>query len=213
MQVGDVFGRFTVQRIFNEYGEKSTKYLAECLCSCGTVKNVRRDNLRTGLSGSCGCLRNEHVRSAVRKHGKSLPKVRNGTYRCWTHMRHNCLPGLRMSKHAERWNSYANFLEDMGEANGRKLGRFDTSLSYSKENCVWVDPNEIHLFSRKGIIFVVIDGKRRSLTDACKIYNVSRRVIYDRMVRYGVDFYQAVENDKTVLEKSLEEKLKERLCT
>ncbi len=213
MKVGDVFGRYTVQKLINESVEgKRTKYLAECVCLCGTVKIVRRDNLKSGLSESCGCLRNDLVRNACIKHGKSSAETINGTYRCWTHMRHNCKPGLRMSEFDDRWDSFSNFLEDMGESNGRRLGRFDPTLPYSKENCLWVDPRDIQLFSRKGIAFVEIGGKRTSLTDACEIYKVSRQVIYERMVRYGVDFYQAVENDKSVLEKSLNEKLKEKQC-
>lgn len=38
-------------------------YIYECLCECGTVLDVRKGNLRSGHTQSCGCLKKEKVRN------------------------------------------------------------------------------------------------------------------------------------------------------
>lgn len=47
-------------------------------------------------------------------------------------------------KICERWQSYSNFKEDMGESykTGLTLDRLDSSKDYSKENCQWLTKSE-----------------------------------------------------------------------
>ncbi len=39
----------------------------ECLCTCGTVKTVRADNVKAGSTLSCGCLSREKASERLRK--------------------------------------------------------------------------------------------------------------------------------------------------
>ena len=55
VEVGSKIGRWTVLR---ETRKNGTKYF-ECLCECGTVKEIYYRSLETGVSQSCGCLRGE----------------------------------------------------------------------------------------------------------------------------------------------------------
>lgn len=61
LTAGDLFGRWTVlnAKAFREKSGKTRVYLFECKCSCGTVKNISKRHLVTGVSKSCGCLRRE----------------------------------------------------------------------------------------------------------------------------------------------------------
>lgn len=88
-----------------------------------------------------------------------LPNVKHGhakkgqvtlTYRVWLNMRNRCnnpnYPGYAnyggkgITVHP-RWDSFENFLEDMGEQPvGLILDRRNNELGYSKENCRWVTP-------------------------------------------------------------------------
>lgn len=56
------FGRLTVLK---ENGKDSKgKILWSCQCSCGTIKDIRGSDLRSGKTLSCGCLRNNRVRES-----------------------------------------------------------------------------------------------------------------------------------------------------
>jgi hypothetical protein len=60
---GKVFGRLTVLRRGTDYnGNKLTdngETLWVCKCACGKRRTVRRSNLVSGATKSCGCLRIE----------------------------------------------------------------------------------------------------------------------------------------------------------
>ena len=48
----------------------------ECLCSCGAVKIIRADNVKSGSTLSCGCLSREKVSARLKKlhRGKDTPE-------------------------------------------------------------------------------------------------------------------------------------------
>ena len=60
--IGQTFGRLTVLKqaghLVEPSGQKKLLYL--CKCSCGNKVTVRANNLKTGRTKSCGCLKREH---------------------------------------------------------------------------------------------------------------------------------------------------------
>ena len=71
------------------------------------------------------------------KHGYAGTKVHNA----WRGMRRRCgkLPGYTEIMFCERWDSFLNFLEDMGEPPSGKiaLGRINHDKDYGPGNCRW----------------------------------------------------------------------------
>src|SRR5579872_4314006 len=80
--VGQTFHRWTVRK-------ELPKQLVECECSCGTIKQVRKDDLKRGVSKSCGCfMRDEVVR---RNHARITHRKRDTRiYHIWKGMKQRC---------------------------------------------------------------------------------------------------------------------------
>lgn len=110
-----------------------TQYL--CRCNCGKEVVVYGCSLITNHTKSCGCLKN----------GKKTRSHK--LYNTWKDMKGRCYNinlknykyyGERGIKVCERWkNSFANFLEDMGEKPSPKLSidRINNDLHYSCGKC------------------------------------------------------------------------------
>jgi len=74
------------------------------------------------------------------------------TYRAWTNMKTRCNNSnyKNTDRYKEdgityepRWESYQNFLTDLGEApEGLQLDRKDNDGDYCKDNCRWATPSE-----------------------------------------------------------------------
>ena len=119
----------------------AVRYLGDsiwkCHCECGGTKNVHMTSLQRNTTTSCGCVH------GLTTHGYTGTR----TYESWCHMHQRCYnPKARQYKWyggkgitvAERWNSFDNFLSDMGERpKGMSLDRLDPHKNYTPENCRW----------------------------------------------------------------------------
>jgi hypothetical protein len=136
---GQVFQRFTVLSLAFR---KNSRAWWICSCECGATATVEQRNLRTGNSGSCGCLARDHQRAAITKHGLA------GTpeYKAFCSARARCTkPSDRNWPHYGgrgiefRLESLQHFLDEIGPKPSPELSldRIDNDGHYEPGNVRW----------------------------------------------------------------------------
>jgi len=146
---GKGFGRLTVSRQagFNRSGEA----LWLCVCSCQSELKVSGNNLRSGNSQSCGCLKKEVLGVASITHGHTRNKRWSPEYRTWVAMMARCrnpnhekyryYGGAGLEVYAP-WHNAEVFISYLIEHLGRKpadmiLRRIDRKRGYFPGNIRW----------------------------------------------------------------------------
>ena len=111
---GEKYGKLTAIKLIST---NPTMWL--CKCDCGTQKEIRLTDLRSGRVTSCGCAyRSQQNCSKYPEH------------RIWKK-----LQSLQISK---SWEKYENFYADMGKKpKNTYLNRKNILQPYSKRNCFW----------------------------------------------------------------------------
>lgn len=182
MKPGERYGRLVTAR--PDISKK--KYI--CLCDCGNEKSIWISALRGGLTKSCGCLHRENT-VARNKAGKTHGAKNTPTYRSWTSLRSRCNNpndlaykryGGRGITVCERWNSYENFVEDMGERpEGTSIDRINNDKGYEPGNCRWATPIEQENNKSSNRI-VTVDGESKTVADWARHLGVNRVSLQNR---------------------------------
>jgi len=140
---GKKFGRLTV--LSEAYSDNFGIHWS-CICECGESCIVQGSHLRAGVTKSCGCLRSEHRDIFIKEHYKH-GQTNHELFTVWMDMLRRCYDKKRKNDYKNyggrgitvcaRWrDSFANFLEDVGERpKGLTLERKNNDKGYSKENC------------------------------------------------------------------------------
>lgn len=141
---GNVYGRLTVEHYV---GKRGKLHYWSCRCSCGGTTTASRNNLKSGRIQSCGCLLRERTIQRSTVHGASAGGRWTREYTTWNSMRKRCNNPRRKEwryyggkgvRVCDRWNSFANFLADMGPCpDGYTIERKDGNGNYEPDNCIW----------------------------------------------------------------------------
>lgn len=185
---GVIFGKLTVIEVA---GKIDHRVVWKCKCECGNVVEVRSSALVQGKKTHCGCSSDVIRSEAATVHGQSVNKT--PTYRSWVAMRQRCNDkncchypdyGERGITVCERWNSFENFLVDMGpRPDGTTLDRFpDVNGNYEPGNCRWATSRQ-QSRNRRNSLYLTIDGEKKMMIDWAVQYGINHVTVFGRLKR------------------------------
>ena len=131
------------------------------------------------------------------KNNKGLSKT--PTYLTWNAMRRRCYLGSIGEKPSyagvlccERWESFENFIADMGERpDGMTLDRINPSGNYCPENCRWATPVRQQRNKRNNRT-LTYNGVTKSIHDWAEETGIGPMTLYKRITEYGWDVEKAL---------------------
>ena len=151
--IGDKYGRLTVVALDRVQNKKA---YWKCVCDCGLSVVASGNNLRSGNTKSCGCLRRETATSqgkANTVHGNSHGN-RTRLYTIWCCMRQRCNNpnrdayqwyGSKGVTICEEWNDFEMFKKwalSTGYTDDLTIDRIDANKGYNPDNCQWLTRGE-----------------------------------------------------------------------
>lgn len=179
--------RFDRWAVIRRWGrDKHSAALWLCRCDCGVTSSVPGHSLSSGSSRSCGCLRLE----ATTTHGLTGDL----TFRSWTGIIKRCFDpkhgrfedwGGRGITVCERWQSFENFLADMGPqpGGGYSIERNDNDGNYEPDNCRWLK-KELQARNRRTTRWIEFNGERLSLAEHAERAGVNYKWAWEQIVKY-----------------------------
>lgn len=121
---------------------------------------------------------------------------RSLTQHVWKAMRERCTKphhpsypryGGRGIKVCDRWNSYANFLADMGpQPAGLTLDRIDNDGHYEPGNCRWATRKQQAANTSRNVL-VTFRGRTECISQWAKELGVGRNTLVARLERFPFD--------------------------
>jgi hypothetical protein len=156
-----------------------------CRCDCGTEKAISLYSLKKGATQSCGCYRKEKG-PGNKRHGLHASR----TYKAWLSMRQRCLNsnnptfknyGGRGITIDPSWNSFDQFLADMGEVpDGMSIERKDNDKGYGPDNCVWADRTTQSRNTRK-CRQITHNGQTKTLVEWAEEHGINPTTLAKRL--------------------------------
>jgi hypothetical protein len=171
------FGRWTILNPVENNKHNQRQFL--CQCDCGTREIVSYPSLTSGNSKSCGCYRQDFMKT----HGMYKTKI----YAAWRNMLQRCENkhhksyenyGGRGIAVCERWHIFENFLTDMGEPfhSELTLERIDNDKGYESGNCKWATRIEQNSNFRRNR-FIECNNQIHTLSQWARILKIHKNTL------------------------------------
>lgn len=198
--VGMKFNRLTVLEFAGTTLGRAAIW--RCQCDCGNITNVRASKLKNNIIKSCGCYKKEQWIRDHTTHGHSSKQKKSSTYSSWLNMKARCSNSSCHEYHnyggrgisiCERWNSFENFLSDMGECpDGLSLDRIDNNGNYEPSNCRWANA-VVQGNNRRNNRRITYNGETKTLSEWSRILDMNWFTLFHRL-KAGISVEDAFTN-------------------
>lgn len=183
---GQKFGRLTVIKYMGL--DKNHKSTWLCRCECGNEKIIRKSDLTSGNTKSCGC----YIKEITSKRSKTHGLKKSPIYNIWQNMKKRCYNkncksykdyGARGIKICDEWLNIINF-HNWAITNGYKKGlsieRVDVNGNYEPSNCTWI-PLEEQARNKRSNHLITCNGETHCIAEWAEILGIKRHKIEDRI--------------------------------
>ena len=184
---GNIYGKLIVTNFaYRKRSGKNYKYYWTCQCDCGGICTVESYNLKSGITKSCGCYREDFRK----KHNLTRTRL----YRIWRNIRSRCNnPNTKNYKRyggrgitvCDEWlneNDFMKFYDwalSNGYQDGLTLDRIDNNGNYEPNNCRWTTMEEQSQNTSKAIN-ITYNNETYSLSKWSRKTGISRSTLYTR---------------------------------
>lgn len=186
---GSRFGRLLVLDEQSTRAKDNSDWVWSCVCNCGGNVRVRAKSLKKGTTRSCGCFQRESASKVNTTHGLSKSKE----FMSWAAMHTRCTNpnqesfanyGARGISVCERWNSFENFLADMGPKPSPRhtIERMDNERGYNPTNCRWATRAEQNTNTRQNR-YLTFKGKTMALSQWAREVGLTGSALTARLNR------------------------------
>lgn len=188
VKVGEKYGKLTVLDISNGFCK------VICKCDCGSIKEYRSNNLKSGNTRSCGCIGSK----GNTKHGDRYTRL----YGIWRGIKERCNTpscstyknyGGRGIKVCDEWLDYLSF-KNWALENGYKenltIDRIDVNGDYEPSNCRWVD-YFVQANNTRWNHFLTYNNETLTITQWSRKQKISVSTIYRRLNK-GLDICEVL---------------------
>jgi hypothetical protein len=190
---GMKFGRLTV---LGHPVQRGTKRFVRCACECGNETDAQVYAMVDGRVVSCGCYREAAIGERSTTHGDARRGAVSPEYESWQGMKKRCEStdspsykhyGGRGIKVCERWQSFENFLADMGRkpSPAHSIDRYpNNDGNYEPGNCRWATDVE-QTNNRRVTPFVTYDGRTQTIKQWADELGFKYWSLRNRLVNLG----------------------------
>lgn len=126
----------------------------------------------------------------TKSHGHTKKREVTRTYRAWSNMKTRCgnpkatqyaYYGGRGISVCEEWQTFENFLADMGESpEGMSLDRIDSNGDYAKNNCRWASM-ETQQNNKRSNRVLIYKGDQLTLSQLAQNAGINVGSLWDRL--------------------------------
>jgi hypothetical protein len=205
---GRKFGRLTVLKRSENIRDK-TAWL--CVCECGNAKVITADNLKRGVTRSCGCYR-DYIRIENGRRNGTHHGFGTRIYRIYRGMWQRCYDknvsqysryGGKGIKICDEWLgengfvAFRNWSEKNGYQDNLSIDRINNNGDYSPTNCRWATDKE-QMNNRNCNVFLCMNGEKHTMAEWSDITGISRATIKSR--------HRAGWNDVDILTKPVDKR-------